>query len=321
MMLKTALIIGTALVSTVSVQAAKVELTVDGLPSGLQVAERGQFHRCNVGGDINAGGVPLQEHTILTVEPTPGFGPASPSAGIALVPRTVYSGELTVNLPNNTGCSEGEDNHLVLFVEVLGEAANGHAAVRQGSGGIALIDNEFATTQSQTTVRAVTNAILDSTNTPAFVPNTLTKNASHKLSVQYADPFGADSIKTPSLDFTQPGTLFGHSVLLSRARITLVDNNQVCLLVANDNKCAPLTQGTLVNGPVTIEPSSISIVKSGNFLNVIWPIRLADSFSSGNFTLVAQADDLDPFSYLVNGVPQPIDLLPWKPLRLPVTVP
>ena len=111
-----------------------------------------------------------------------------------------------------------------------------------------------------------------------------------------------------------------HSVLRTRAKMTLTDDNRVCLLVAHQNQCAPLTQPTLTNGDVTLQLGQFHSTLLGNTRTVTWPVLLSPTFPSGNFTLVATANDADPFPYLIRGTPRSIDLLPWKSLSLPVTV-
>jgi hypothetical protein len=316
-------IASTLLFSALPASAATVQFSIEGLPSGLKVSERGEFHKCPPTTSqipIDAGGVILQEHTIFTIEQNPGPGPFSPAASFVIVPRSVYTGEITVHPPTNTGCVAIEDQRLSLFVEVLGEGTNGHQGLRQGDGGTAFVENDLVTVQAGLKAHASTDSLVE-LGTHA-TPTTLAKNTLHRLLVQYSDTFFATSIRGPSIDFTQQALAFGHLTLVSRARATLTNDNQVCLLVANENKCAPLTQNTaLSNGAVTIAPSDILVSSTLNSTTVIWPIQLNQAFASGNFTLIATASDLDPFSYIVNGVPQPIQLLPWKALRLPITVP
>src|SRR5581483_2495921 len=313
----------TLVFSALPIGAATVQFSIEGLPGGLKVSERGEFHKCPPQTSqipIDAGGVILQEHTVFTVEQNPGPGPFSPSASFLIVPRSVYTGEMTVHPPTNTGCVAAEDQLLSLFVEVLGEDAHGHQRFREGDGGIAVITSDLVTVQAGLKAHASTDSIVDlvSHNTPT----TLAKNTLHRLLVQYSDTFFATSIRGPSIDLTQQTIVLGHLTFVSRARATLTNDNQVCLLVANESKCAPLTQNTpLSNGAVTIAPSDILVSSTLNSTTVIWPIKLSEPFPSGNFTLVALAGDFDPFSYIVNGVAQPIQLLPWKALRVPVTVP
>lgn len=315
----------TLVFSALPIRAATVQFSVEGLPSGLKVSERGEFHKCPPGTSqipIDAGGVILQEHTVFTVEQNQGPGPfSSPAASFVIVPRAVYTGEITVHPPTNTGCVAIEDQRLSLFLEVLGEGANGHQGLRQGDGGTAVVENDLVTVQAGLRAHASTDSLVEIGATPA-TPTSLAKNTLHRLLVQYSDTFFATSIRGISIDFTQQALSFGHLTFVSRARATLTTDNQVCLLVANENKCAPLTQNTsLSNGILSIAPSDILVSSTLNSTTVIWPIRLNESFPSGNFTLVAVASDLDPFAYIVNGVAQPIQLLPWKALRLPVTVP
>ena len=328
-----------------------VEIRVEGLPSGLQVSERGEFLTCPPRTPqpvpTSAGSVVLQEHTEFTVGQAPSLGTISPAAGFLLVPHAVYSGSLTADLPTNpdlpppdTRCTQQViANSMKLFLGILGEDANGHQKLRETGVGSVQFESNVDTKQTFLKARAATDSITEGTasTTP---PTTLQKGGSHRLVVSYFDTFGGSSVKAPSLAFTQQGTVtllgthFSRPVSQTRARMTLTDDSKVCLfVVGNETKCAPLTQGSaLVNGDVTVNVGQIqsAIVPSGTLRTVTWVFSLAPAFPSGSFTLVATANDADPFPYLIGGgplqppqTPQPlsIDLLPWKSLSIPITVP
>jgi hypothetical protein len=305
------------------VNAAVLQITVEGLPSGLKVSERGEFHRCNkdqvIISPINAGGVALQEHTVFTVGPPPDFGPTVAGA-LILVPHAVYSGELTVNLPTDTNCSPEIASSMALFLDVLGEA-RGQFRTREAHAGSVSFESNAVTKQSHLAVGAATDSVLQN----FAAPTTLQKSSTHKLSAVYSDTFGGSSIKSPSLALTQPGTAFGHPVQITRAAMTLTDDNKVCLAAGDQNNCAPLTQGgALTAGDVTVQVGEMRAdPPSGTFRTVIWAFSLASPFPSGSFTLVATANDADPFPYVsaTDNLPHEIDLVPWKPLKLPITVP
>ena len=325
--------------ASVPVNAAIVQITVDGLPGGLQVSERGEFKLCDLSGHIisttSAGAVPLQEHTTYTIGQAPSIGGlGSPAASFLLVPHAVYSGDLTVTLPGTTTCSADVAKSLKLFLDVQGEDANGNQKSREAVAGSVSIESNGVSKQAHLTAQASTDSIFEG----AAPPTTLQKDTIHRLAVVYSDTFGGSSIKTPSLAFTQQGTVpllgtgIGRRVSLTRARMTVTDDNQICLLVAGENRCKPLAQGgTLVNGAVTVEVGETKPELPVDTVRVVtWAFRLSSAFPSGSFTLVATANDADLFQYLIGGGPldpsqplQPrsIDLLPWKSLSIPITVP
>ena len=86
-----------------------------------------------------------------------------------------------------------------------------------------------------------------------------------------------------------------------------------------------------MNGAVTVEVGETKPELPVDTVRVVtWAFRLSSAFPSGSFTLVATANDADLFQYLIGGGPldpsqplQPrsIDLLPWKSLSIPITVP
>jgi hypothetical protein len=209
---------------------------------------------------------------------------------------------------------------MKLFLGVLGEQ-NGQQKLREAFADAVFFDSNFVTLPSHATVRAATDSVIEN----MAVPTTLQKGGIHRLAASYSDTFGGTSIKSPSLALTQQGTSFGHIVQLTRAQMTVTDDKKVCLVAANENKCAPLAQGgTLVAGGVTVEVGETKAdLPVGNTRVVTWAFSLGPNFPSDSFTLVAAADDADPFRYVIVGqaVPQPINLLPWKSLNLPITVP
>jgi hypothetical protein len=221
---------------------------------------------------------------------------------------------------------------MQLFLGILGEDAK-----RETGATSVHFDGNNDTQQILLRPRAATGSIKEGLTSSA-PPTTLSKGGSHSLVVSYLDTFGGSSVKTPTLAFTQqgtvsiPGTPFSRPVLKTRALMSLTDDNKVCLfVVGNETRCAPLTQrSALVNSDITVHVGQIRSAIDPSGRTVTWAFTLAPAFPSGSFTLVATANDADPFQYLIGGgplqpslVPQPrsIDLLPWKSLNIPITVP
>lgn len=295
-----------------------LDITAHGLPAGLSVSFNVSAAHCN-GNSVSlipVGSVNLDERTLTTYETV-----ILPGGQISLraIVRTDYVGDLTVALPASNACSAGIPPTTVsTFFAVLGEQ-NGSTAFRR-TGAVGMVLSNAATTVNQT-ISAFTRKIVDSDIFAA--PTSLNRSTTgfNHWSVAYADSFSSADIDSPSLSFTQPGFGFGgNPITLTRIRMSLTTNGQVCLLVDGTSQCkARSLGGTLVNGPVTMSVAQLQDSSSVD-RSVFWVFRIDPSFSAGNFSVVGSAVDDDPMEYMVDGVAEPLDLLPWKTLKIPVTV-
>jgi hypothetical protein len=319
-------------------EATSVKVTVESLPGGLTVGVAGGFMHCPPNGTaflVPAAGTLLTEETVTVFERV-----TLPDGRTTIRSRFVstgrYSGEINVTPPNSNGCAAIPVDTFGYFYSVAGEDANGTPHLRATqtffpgplAGQAALQFNDI--------LKAESLSIVETGSAPA----TLSRGQFHTLTVRHGDSFGPDAILTPSLEFTQrftvgatPGAppsfpgfpgfqgFQGISLNLSVLKITLTDG-QVCLRVGGTTQCrARSAGGNLAVGPVTVNVGQTSNTAANNERVVNWVFRLEPTFGAGNFVVTAVANDADLSSYAVNGVQQPLDLLPWKPLQLPVTVP
>jgi hypothetical protein len=295
-------------------QPRLVQTRVDGLPAGLTVGFVGRVTQCTQNGIT----FPLVGNVNLTEQTTTSFETVVlPGGQISLrqVTHTAYVGEMAVVLPGNNGCGAGTPTNTFVFAHTVLGQNNGLAMARFANGQAFLTGSPF---QINRTIEAKTTSILENTN----VPTTLNKGVFHRLTVNYQDAFGMASISTPSLDITQPGLVFGMPTTFSFGKIFITDARNVCLRVNGSTVCRALSQGGLLtNGAVTVDVGGVSDVQVDSFNRLVgWRFRLEPTFATGDFQLIAAADDADPDEYVVDGQPTALNLLSWKSLKLAVDV-
>lgn len=204
-----------------------VRTAIDGLPSGLQVSLRGEFLRCSGTGviPINAGGIRLVENTFYTFQSPPG----GPVGNFRLVAHSRYLGQMTVKPPSasESGCPKDFNSQMKIFLGVLGDE-DGFQKTRETK--TFFTDHLNSITDVNLTLSAETTSFTEDFSSPT----SLRKGTLHRLAVGYSDPFGAASVKTPTLELTQPGSQFGQPVQVSKVKMILTDDNQVCLNVAGN---------------------------------------------------------------------------------------
>src|SRR5688572_1140531 len=290
-----------------------VRTAVSGLPGGLSVGFVARVTQCTANGIQFplAGSTNLTEETQTTIERVTGPGG---QVTFVAVTRSTYVGELTVALPANNGCN-GVPNDTVVFDHSVLAQDNGNPVFRFANIGMRVTSSPF---QLNRTLEGKTSSIVEN----GLTPTNVTKNVFHRMSVAYADSFGTNSISTPSLEFTQPGTgPGGIPTIISRAKMFLTDTNNACLRVNGITQCRALSQGgTLTNGTVTLNVGAITDSTNSTTRFVSFSFRLEPGFATGSFSLVGAADDEDTDEYMVNGEPEVLNLLPWKALKLAVDV-
>jgi hypothetical protein len=327
--------------------AASVTVTVEGLPSGLTVGVAGGFMQCPPNGTpflATVGSALLVEETFTVFERvTLRTGQVTFKSRLVSTGR--YSGEISVTPPASNGCPAVIPvDTFGYFYSVAGEDANGTPHLRATRTFFPGPLAGQAALQFNDVLKAETLSIVEA----GSAPTTLSKGQFHTLTVRHSDIFGPDAIVTPSLEFTQrltfgavPGSPSGPgipcapqlpgfpgfkgfpgiSVNLSVLKMTLT-GGQVCLRVGSTTQCkARSAGGNLAVGAVTVNVGQTTDTVVNNERVVNWVFRLEPAFGAGNLLITAVADDADLFSYTVDGVQQPLNLLPWKPLQLSVSVP
>ena len=195
---------------------------------------------------------------------------------------------------------------------------NGSPAYRE----VAFSENGVTSQQTNVTLDARTAEILAGYhNLQPF--ESIAKGQFHSWSVNYFDSFGSSSVAAPSLEFTQPVNVNGIPFNVSRIKMWLTVDNQICLRVSGVTQCAP--GWLLTNGHVTVDVSTTraSFAYASSLIrgkNITWNFRFDAPFSAETLTAVATADDLDLDAYNVDGERQALDLLPWKSIKAPVRV-
>ena len=261
------------------------------------------------------------------------------------IPTGHYSGDITVIPPDSNGCNANIPvDTFGYFYSVAGENVDGDPKLRSTHEHFPQGFSGQSTVQINDVMKAETLSITEN----GAAPTSLNKGQFHTLIVRYADIFPPTDIVTPSLELTQrltigavpggptpnPGSPFpgipqfpglkgfpGISINLSVFKVTLTTDAQVCLRVGQTTNCrARSAGGNLVNGNVTVNVGQLSNTPGLNERSVNWVIRLDPAFGTGEFLLTAAADDADLATYTVDGVQQPMNLLPWKALQVPISV-
>jgi len=291
-----------------------VSTEVGGLPAGLNVGMKISVHRCVNGLEnlLRLGVLPLTEHT------TTGYEPA-PNGGLRVVVHTTYTGSTNFTVPNSNNCFDGSPaDSMVFSYQIAGSdgSDDGQPPLRT-TGGFDGVRSSPTSFVQNVTLEGRTFLITEN----GVTPSTASKGILHRWNVEYRDPFDGSSVGQPSLDFTQLVQTPGGLLVSSRAKMWLNDSDQLCLRVSGSTQCrARSLGGTLVNGNVTLNVGNTFVNPENDLLRVTWAFRLETGFAVGNYNVVATANDVDPFEYIVDGQPAALDLLPWKSLTLPVSV-
>jgi len=254
----------------------------------------------------------------LTEQTTTSFETVILSTGqitLRLVTHTTYIGQMTVVLPGNNGCGTSIPNNTFSFAHTVLGQNNGSPIARFANGQAFPTSSPF---QINRTIEAKTTSILENGISPA----NLDKGSFERLDVNYRDAFGTGSISTPSLDITQPGFAFGMPVTFTFGKMFITDTRNVCLRVNGSTVCRALSQGGLLtNGSVTVDVGGVLDQQIDSFNRFIgWRFRLEPTFVTGNYNVIAAADDADPDEYVVDAQPTALNLLSWKSFKLPVEV-
>lgn len=304
--------------SNLEAQARTINIEADGLPAGLNVSFALEFARCTANGMtfVAAGSVTLDEHSWTTYEPVtlPNGLPS-----LRAVVHTEYLGQLSVFLPANNGCQSVPNNTARSFYGILGESNGAQAFRRTNPVGRIL---SSPTMNIAETISAFTRVIVDSNAQAPAASIARSTTANSRWAVGYDDHFGAASISSPSLSITQLVVGFG-GMLTTQTRIKMILNTagQVCLTVDGATVCRARSQGgTLVNGAVSVNVGQLQDTNNQIERSVLWVFRIDPTFPAGNFNAVAGASDDDPMEYLVDGSPEPLNLLPWKNMVIPITI-
>ena len=314
-----ALLLSVVCAGMLAAQGNTVNITVEGLPSGLQVAVRREVLSCATipfrfvpqSGVLN-----LIEDSFTTYEPV-----TLPGGQISLraVVHVRYIG--TTPVATSTNCEASLRPTSVALITMVSGEENGSQALRQKS--VIPFISAPAPTNVNITLEAKTVRINE--NFQTLQPNApIARGIPHRWATNYFDSYGSGSVITPSLDFTQPGVNFlGLPTNISRAKMWITTDDRVCLRVAGVTQCGQT--GNITVGNVTVDASNTldsvgpnASPDSGK--SVVWRFTLAATFPLEGFNVIAAAEDQDLDTYLVNGEQEVLNLLPWKSLKLPIVI-
>ena len=300
-------------------QGNTVNITVEGLPGGLQVAVRREVLSCAT---IPFRFVPQSGVLNLIEESFTTFEPVTGSGGITTFRAVVharYTG--TTAVATSTNCEASLRPTSVALITMVSGQDNGNPTARQKS--VIPFISAAAPTNVNITFEAKTVRINE--NFQTLQPNApIARVVLHRWAVNYFDSYGSTSVITPSLDFTQPGISFlGLPTNVSRAKMWITTDNRVCLRVAGTTQCAQTGNITVGNVTVDADDTLESVgpnASPDSGKSVVWRFTLAATFPLEEFNVIASAEDQDLDTYLVNGEPEVLNLLPWKSLKLPIVI-
>ena len=306
-----------------SAAAAPLTAQVKGLPAGLSVLMSFDLARCQGNGVqfVPAGSIPLAETTITTSELVTDSFARVPR--LKRITRSQYEGTLNVNLPTSNGCSQVPVGSGRRIYRVLGQTPEGLPGQRTA---VITTNLDGRGKQVSDTISARTTQMIRNQQ----LLTTLAIGAENDLSTGFSNSFGSEAITRPVLELQRQGQ-FPNALGLGEffgtvVRFSLTDDLRACVLVVGSgSQCRPLQEGgTLQVGSVSLNlsRSRFSSALSGPGRSMRWVFTLANGFpTQGTWRVVARAEDADTVDPLVDGQPRSLDLLPWTPLAVPVTMP
>lgn len=297
---------------------ALIDTRIDGLPAGLNLTIKAEQVRCD-GGQPLLAQLGLTEQTTTSWETVP-----QPGGGFKLVQRTrtAYVGQFSLPLPlSRAGCSF--DPAARFFLGVLGQSDNG-PAMRWGMI-LASVSPASLTTLHQTMEAKTTslNATVSVNGQSQNVgtPTAIVRGQLQRWHSSHRDSMNESSVADPALEFLVQTNQPFFGAMASVGRISIDRDGRVCVRASGSTVCRTRAQGgTVAHGGIEADVSDTQHTALSNSANTSWRFRLTNSFPAGTVTARVSADDVDPFDYLVDGVPTALHLLPWKSLSVPVQV-
>lgn len=296
-------------------QAVPVTVSIAGLPAGLAPVLTVQRNVCTDGETwLNNPSQALTEQSLTLLERV-----VLPSGLVSFRTRveTRYVASFdTPTTPSNFGalrgvpqvrCSvAGINQDLLRFgIRVPGLDAAGKPATLSGDMGQAL---QSAPVNFEHTLSA---------RTTTFAPTltALARGMTHSVEATSVASLGV--VQQQQIEFLRPSPLFP-GALQRVARIFMRDDRTGCVQAGSTTRCfgdgpnLPEAGGVLLRRATTSVPGRRGVVQ--------FSFELMHHFPTGPLTLGARADAADLDAYLVDGTPQPLDLLPWQPMMQTVTV-
>lgn len=292
--------------------AAPVSATIDGLPPGLSTRIVASKISCNplTPRIERFAAVPMVESNVVLYDYVLG-----PNGVPLLRPRTVTSYSANMDI-STRGCTGGF-TAVQFSVDVEGESPSGSLTFRNAFVFTSLASDDPIRVVG--TLRGFSHRLLSGSGGSAAPFVQLTRGLFGRVGFTHANPFGAASVAAPVLEFVLPSPTAPRGFAVS-TRLFIKGDGQKCIRAQFITRCQ--TTGMLSHGGVDLNTDSTEHRSGSNTSasSSIFVFRLSNSFPAGTYTLNASADDVDPFDYLVDGVPTPLDLLKWTPATQSVVV-
>lgn len=292
--------------------AVPVSASIDGLPPGLSTRIVASKISCNplTPRIERFAAVPMVENNVVFYDYVLG-----PNGVPLLRPRTVTSYSANMDI-STRGCTGGF-TAVQFSVDVEGESPSGSLTFRNAGVFTSLATDDPIRVVG--TLRGFSHGLVSGSagHLAPFVQ--FTRGLFNRVVVSHSNPFGAASVAAPVLELVLPSPTAPRGFAVS-TRLFVRSSGEKCIRAQFITRCQ--TSGTLSHGGVDLRadstehrPGSNSSASSSTFY-----FRLSNSFPAGTYTLNASADDVDPFDYLVDGVPTSLDLLKWTPATQSVVV-
>ena len=297
--------------ATAASLATPVTVSISGLPPGLQPVLQTMRNVCPDGmGWARNAPQALTEQTSTVFERV-----TLPGSKVQFRPRIVtrYVAQFDTPATTNTRSPAWEvqcsatgmnDDWFQFSVDVPGTDAQGRPQVQTVSLGQTPQRGPLVLQQ---TLAARTTSISLSTPAQDLLPRGMLHTVRMGLSVS------SGTVQQASLDLLRP-VPSNPQLRVAVARLFQRANGTACIQAGGNTRCLGDTPGPLMHGGLVLH------AMSSNQRQATVQFTLMQDFPAGALTLRSSADASDLPFYLVDGVPTPMDLLPWTGLDQAVTV-
>jgi hypothetical protein len=300
-----------AMAAASGVQAVPVSVSISGLPPGLAPVLDIQRSTCP-GGSFYWLGNPSQaltEFSHTVIEPV-----TLPGGQITLRSRviTVYTASFDTTTTPGPSYPQLEVRCTAFHSDLF------HFNLRVP--GLDSSDLPVSTVTSLGYARQSSPVTLNrmmAATTTSFTPslNTLSRGVAHTVETTHDASIG--TVQGQRLDFLGPSTLSAGAFNRVASLFVRTSDGARCVQAGGITRC--LSGATPVDaGGVRLH--SLQRTVSGVVAKASFQFELLPSFPIGTLKLSASADASDLPAYLVDGVPQALDLLPWQAMTQTVNV-
>jgi hypothetical protein len=293
-------------------QAVPISVSISGLPPGLAPVLDIQRSTCP-GSQVqwlNNPSQPLTEFSHTVIEPV-----TLPSGQMTLRSRviTVYTASFnTERTPGSFYISALEVRCTAIFSDLF------HFSLRVP--GLGNADQPASAGLSLGHVQQSNTAPINRTlaaKTTSFSPalNTLSRGVPQTVDTTHEASIG--TVQGQRLDFLRPSTPSAGAFNRVASLFVRTSDSARCVQAGSTTRC--LSGSTPVEaGGVRLHGLQRNV--DGQAGKARFQFELLPSFPIGTLKLVASADASDLPAYIVDGVPQALDLLPWQPAMQTVSV-